>query len=382
MTERDVYYFTRFVLPYRVPILEELNEKLDGKLVVCSGEPPPGSSFESLTASDQPGYRQIRLPNRWFRGESLHYQSYKSAFLTSSIPGAVLVEESPRSLSLPGLLRHARSKGVASILWGHFSSNVRALGSNDLRDRLRIRMARRADALVCYTDQIADQLSNFVNKEKIFVARNTVDTDPLLQIYDRLREEGVQSVRERLSVRHENVVVFLGRLEKEKGTEMLIETMMRLRDRDCLLLVIGDGPERARMEHMADSNGVNIHFTGALTEPEELASYMFASDVMLNPGYLGLSIVHAFAMGVPVVAPVAGTLFRFHSPEWVYVRSGENGILVENATADSFADAIQTVVNERERFSIAALEFAREELSVDRMTHGILEAIRFATRTT
>jgi len=382
VTERDVYYFTRFVLPYRTPILEILNEKLDGRLVVCSGEPQSGSSFETLVGSGQPGYRQIRLRNRWFRGETLHYQNYKSAFSKSGIPGAVLVEESPRSLSLPGLLRHARSKGAATILWGHFSSNVRALGSNDLRDRFRIRMAKRANALVCYTDQIADQLSGFVSDEKIFVARNTVDTGPLFQIYDRLSEEGVCSVRKRLSIYHENVIVFLGRLVKEKGTEMLIETMTHLRDRDYQLLVIGEGPERAQMKYMAESKGISIQFVGALTDDETLASYLYASDVLLNPGYLGLSIVHAFSIGVPVVAPVAGTAFRFHSPEWVYVRTGENGILVANATAENFADAVLTVMSERKRFSSAALQFAREELSVDRRIDGIVEAIRFAIKTT
>ena len=381
MIDRDVYYFTRFVQAYRIPILESLNEKLGGKLVVCSGDPPPGSSFEPLTGSGKPQYRQICLRNRWFRGETLHYQYYMSAFSTSGIPGAVLAEESPRSLSLPGLLRYARSKSVATILWGHFSANVRAFGSNDPRDRFRIRMAKRADALVCYTDQIADQLSNFVSKEKIFVAQNTVDTEPLLKMYDRLREEGLRSVRERLSIRHENVIVFLGRLVKEKGTDILIETMTHLKDRDHLLLVIGDGPERAQMERAADKKGVSIRFVGALTETEELASHLFASDVLLNPGYLGLSIVQAFAIGVPVVAPVAGTAFRFHSPEWVYVRSGENSILVENTTAKNFAEAVQTVESDRERFSTAALQFVRKELSADRMIDGILEAIQFATRT-
>lgn len=105
-------------------------------------------------------------------------------------------------------------------------------------------------------------------------------------------------------------------------------------------------------------------------------------DLCRDIRVFGLSVVHAFAMGVPVVALSAGTAFRFHSPEWVYVRNGENGILVENATAENFADAVRAVVGQRKRFSTAALQFAREELSVDRMIDGILGAIRFTTKTT
>lgn len=364
-----------------MPILEQLNRRLGGRLVVCSGEPPSGSSYESLLVTTSPSYRQICLQNRWLNGDRLHFQHYAEALSSPDQSIVVLAEESPRSVSLPFLLRKASNRGFPTILWGHFSSNNRPLGSKNIRDRYRIRMAKRADALVCYTDQIANQLSNFVNKEKIFVAQNTVDTEPLLKMYDRLREEGLRSVRKRLSIRHENVIVFLGRLVKEKGTDILIETMTHLKDRDYLLLVIGDGPERAQMERVADKKGVSIRFVGALTETEELASHLFASDVLLNPGYLGLSIVQAFAIGVPVVAPVAGTAFRFHSPEWVYVRSGENSILVENATARNFAEAVQTVESDRERFSTAALQFVRKELSADRMIDGILEAIQFATRT-
>jgi len=37
---RPIYYFARMIPWYRIPVLEELNERFDGRLVVCAGDPP------------------------------------------------------------------------------------------------------------------------------------------------------------------------------------------------------------------------------------------------------------------------------------------------------------------------------------------------------
>ncbi len=378
--QHPVLYFTRFVPGYRVPVLEALNKRLANGLVVCSGEPPEGSSLAELSPNIGTEYRRHTLKNVWMAGHRAHWQRFDSALTSFSDAGIVLAEESPRSLSLPFLMRKARQRGCGTILWGHFSSNLRPLGSSDLRDQYRVRLARKADAVICYTDQIAADLHPLVGDEKVFVARNTLDTPTLFALHERLHEEGKKSVRARLLLPDKPTVLFVGRLIREKGVFRVLETAAALGKEDVSLIIIGNGPEKTEMETKAAELGLTVRFLGAVTELSESAPFIFASDVLLNPGYLGLSVNHAFCLGVPVIAPNPVGDSRMHSPEWSYVVSGENGILTSSDSAEDLAEGVQTALTSQERFSQAASQYSRTELSLERMIDGLEEAIRFVQK--
>lgn len=375
--QHPVLYFTRFVPGYRVPVLEALNKRLDDGLVVCAGEPPPGSSLAGLSRTDRTGYRRHTLKNSWIGGDRLHWQPFDSALNSYPDSRIVLAEESPRSLSLPFLMRNARRRDCGTILWGHFSSNSRPLGSPDLRDRYRVGLARRADAAICYTDQVAKDLGSRIGTEKVFVARNTLDTPSLFALHQRLEKEGKKSVRDRLRLPDKPTILFLGRLIRDKGIYRVLETAAVLGKGEVSLVIIGDGPERIMMERQAAELELTVRFLGAVTDLSESAPFIFASDVLLNPGYLGLSINHAFSLGVPVIAPAPVGESRMHSPEWSYIASGENGILTPSDSAEDLAGGIRAILASQAQFSAAASEYSRAELGLDRMIDGLEDAIRF-----
>jgi glycosyltransferase involved in cell wall biosynthesis len=239
-------------------------------------------------------------------------------------------------------------------------------------------MATRADAVVTYTQEIARQLKETLEPEKVFVAQNTLDTQFLFSEYDRLSQEGKTSVRRRLDLPDRQIVLYLGRLIEEKGTRQIINIVNRL-STDNLLLVIGEGPERGFLERTAQKKGVDVRFTGSINDDRELAPFIYASDVLLNPGYVGLSVVHAFALGVPIVAPAPSGPGRYHSPEWVHVRSGENGLLVDDPTEERMSTAVRDILADQVLYSEAAQKYARESLSIDRMLDGLMEAIQYVS---
>jgi len=380
--EQPVLVFNRISPPaYRIPVLEKLNDKLGGRLVFCSGRPPGGAGFASLAPNRSPRFRQVGLPNYWLGGERLHFQPFREAFRRYGSPSVVVAEENPRSLSLPLLLRHAVRLGAGTVLWGHFSSNRRAFSPRNLQDRYRIRLARRADACLCYTEQIADLLRPHLPERRIFVARNTLDTDELFAIRDRLAREGKAAVRGRLGFESDlPVVCFIGRLTRAKGVGLLLTVFREFRSqRPARLVIIGDGPERAAMDATVRRERIaDVHFLGPMSQFEESAPYVYASDVMLLPGYLGLAVNHAFCLGVPVVSQASPGAMRFHSPEVAYVRPGENGILSEYGEPDAMVRALHEVLSRQEEYSRNAHAFAREQLGVERMVGGMLDAINFA----
>ncbi len=383
MNERPIFYFPR-MLPfnYRVAVLERLNERLGGRLVVCSGQAPEATALQSITDEEQRGYRIIQLRNLWWGGEKIHAQFFGRAFREGGMPSVIMAEESPRTLTQPWLLRHARRHGIGRVLWGHFSSNNRPFSPDNWADRYRIRLARQAEAVVSYTEEMADLLRPFIPAKRLFVARNTLDTDTLFALYDQLAAAGKVAVRRRLGL-PENlpVLVFIGRLIPEKGTDLLLDVFSALRARrPAHLLIIGDGPEHTAMERRVTEEKIeNVLFLGAMKAWEASAPYLFAADVMFQPGYLGLSVNHAFAFGVPVVSqapPPDGR--RFHSPEVAFVEPGQNGMLAEYGNLDALLKALELVLDQQERFAHHALITARSRLTLDQMVDGLEAAIRFA----
>jgi glycosyltransferase involved in cell wall biosynthesis len=365
---------------YRIPVLEKLNERLDGRLVVCAGLPPSTSSFNFLMPEEKKGFRSIALKNRWLFGERMHAQPFRRVFREIGDPAVVLAEESPRSVTLPFLLRHAHKCGAGRVLWGHFSSLKRQFDpKRHPQDRYRVALARHVEACACYTPGVAELLRPYVPEENLFVARNTIDMGQMFEQYDLLAAEGKDAVRRRLSLRTDvPVLAYLGRLIPEKGTAMLLETFARLRaDTPAELLIIGDGPERSAMESYVASHAVpGVRFLGSLFEGA--APYLFASDVMLVPGYLGLVINHSFAFGLPIVSMRKPIGMASHSPEVEYVRSGENGLLCEGVDAEDLHRGVKTVLGDQHRFSTNALRTARNELTVDQMLDGLHDAIQHA----
>lgn len=123
------------------------------------------------------------------------------------------------------------------------------------------------------------------------------------------------------------LLVYVGRLAREKGLDLLLEAFARAcRSRPLHLLLVGHGPERAGLERRAREAGVwdRVTFAGALPHPEALA-WMKASDVFVFASRTetqGLAVVEAMACGLPVAAVEAtGTSET--------VTHGRTGLLVD-----------------------------------------------------
>jgi glycosyltransferase involved in cell wall biosynthesis len=105
------------------------------------------------------------------------------------------------------------------------------------------------------------------------------------------------------------------------------------------LTIVGDGPERARLERVATESGADTRFLGRLTN-EEIRTLYRRAAVTLLPGEEDFGIVplEAQACGRPVVA-----LARGGTAETIV--TGETGTLVGDMTPDAFATAIASTLD-------------------------------------
>lgn len=194
---------------------------------------------------------------------------------------------------------------------------------------------RRAAATLVLTSRLADRLRRDPGLERVHVIRRGIDRrafvdpgpDPFPEIAGRPR------------------VVFLGRLARAKGVEPLIVAASRLRTAGVQVVLVGDGPERQRVERAARRLGIaeRIHITGFVAH-ERVPAVLASADLLVLPSLyeeLGTVLIEAMQVGLPVVASRVGGI-----PE--LLRHGELGVLVPAGDAGALASAIDAVLADRE----------------------------------
>ena len=158
-------------------------------------------------------------------------------------------------------------------------------------------------------------------------------------------------------------VVFLGRMTKLKGGDLLIRAVRRAAacmDRPIQLTMAGDGPQRQEWQALASRLAVPCTFTGWVNAAGRQTLLRSASVVALPslwPEPFGLVGLEAGALGVPAIAVDAGGIRQ-------WLREGVNGVTVRApASGRSFGDAIASFLGNRDALAMfrdGAYRVARE----------------------
>jgi glycosyltransferase involved in cell wall biosynthesis len=178
----------------------------------------------------------------------------------------------------------------------------------------------------------------------------------------------------------ESDVIHLGRLIDEKRVDVLVRAIARVADRSpgVRCLIVGDGPERERLESLVSALGVaaSVRFLGAVPD-DRIPALLRASRMLALPsqreGY-GIVVAEAKAAGiVPIVA--RGLLTA--APD--LVRDEVDG-LVFDGSVEALAAAIRRLLQQprtRERLARAAAGAARDLGWAERA--GEMERLYLAT---
>jgi len=163
------------------------------------------------------------------------------------------------------------------------------------------------------------------------------------------------------------VVIQVARLDATKNHRLALEAFRQLAADfpSALLLLVGDGPERARLESAAVELQLSakMKFLGSRSDVRRLLS---AADVAiltsLSEG-IPLSLIEAMAAGLPVVATSVGGV-----PE--VVEHGVTGLLVPSENPSALSDALRSLANDSElrtRLGNSGRKRAIEEFDEERM---------------
>ncbi len=243
---------------------------------------------------------------------------------------------------------------------------------------------RHADAIVVYGEHVKRYLiAQGVKADRIFIAPHAVDNETYSQ---PVPEHTLRNLRQELGLVPTNrVVLYLGRLEEVKGLTYLIRAFSELKDPDAILLLVGEGSQRAALERQVSELGLSsrVRFAGYVS-PDKTLHYYALAYVLVLPSVQtprgkelwGLVVNEAMNQGVPVIATdavgaAAGGLLR----------NGINGFVVPERDSDALAGALRRLLDNptlRHEMSRNARRFIAD-CDNERMVLGFRQAIEYVT---
>lgn len=163
--------------------------------------------------------------------------------------------------------------------------------------------------------------------------------------------------------------VYLGRLAPMKRVDGLVRAFNQLPDRE--LVIIGEGPERPKLERLA---GDNVRFTGFVDDADK-REWLSRARALCFPASnedFGMVPIEALAAGTPVIAVNEG--FQ----QW-QLRDGVNGLLYERGES-RLVDAIRRFEAEGVEMSERDISAWADQFGVDRFNRQMRAAIDAAKR--
>ncbi len=188
----------------------------------------------------------------------------------------------------------------------------------------------RSNAVTAVSESLKrDTYEHFPLKRDVAVIPNFVCTDMYPHTPD-------PALRARYAPNGEKLLVHVSNFRAVKRVEDVVGMFRILREKmPVKLLLIGDGPERQRIETMCRQHQTCnvIHFLGKMTRPEEV---MASCDLFVLPSEnesFGLAALEAMACGVPVVSSDTGGLpeVNIHGVSGLLNAVGDTRTMAENA---------------------------------------------------
>lgn len=343
---RHVLIVKTLIKQYRGAFFERLHEGLlsDGiELTVAYGKPSSGE-LEKGDNIDLPPSIGRRIPSYSFWGDRLVWQW--PGFREIWRADLIIVINANRNLLNLFLLLLSRLGWKKVAFWGHEQNYQRT--ALRLRDRVKQWLVLLPDWWFAYTEQTASRLkSSGFNPRHLTTINNAIDTSAFAQQVDSVSEMELSSMRDQLGLFEEDrVALYCGSLYAEKRISLLLDaaSLIAKKNPRFRLLIVGGGADVAIVRKACELNPF-IRYIGPLFGRDKAICYSL-SEVVINPGLVGLAILDAFAARRPLIT-LSDSL---HSPEIAYLSHDENGLILDGGV-ESLADGVMRIINSPEVYA-------------------------------
>lgn len=230
----------------------------------------------------------------------------------------------------------------------HYFSPSESMGKKMVKEFTRF-ISGHVDALIAPTEKVNEILEGYKVKAPVSVIPTGISLD---HFANKPSEEWLAAKREEYGLNGRKVLICLGRVAKEKNIETLINMVENL-PKDYLFLIVGDGPDRERLEGIVASKEINdkVVFAGMVT-PDQVPSYYCLGDIFVSASTSetqGLTYIEAMASGLPLLCKKDDCLNGV-------IYNGQNGYQWNSEI--EFSSDLSTIMSDYKCFADMALEMS------------------------
>ncbi len=365
--------------PYRAPLLDRVAALPEIELtVVYAAGTVAGRTWRVEPKHDAVFLRGVRVPGA---ARVLHHDY---PFTPGIVPALndgrpdVVVVSGWSTFAAQAAIAWCRVRGVPYLLVVEsHDEGPRAGWRRTVKDSVVPSVVANASGvLVTGTLARNSMVARGASADRVRVFANTVDVEEFGDQASRLLGRR-PDLRDALGATPDDVVVLsVARLAPEKGLDVLVRAIADAGDERLLLVVAGEGTERARLEKLAEEAGVRLVLTGDV-EWERVVELYVAADVfaLLSEREPWAVVVNeAAACGLPLV--LSDRVGAAHD----LLRDGENGTLVQAGDVAGAAAALRELAAdpERRRAQGARSREVAGDWGYGQSVEAFLEAVREA----
>jgi glycosyltransferase involved in cell wall biosynthesis len=291
----------------------------------------------------------------------------------------VVVEGNPRQIShfvLATTLRIFRNKVV---LWT-MAHSFRGFAPTE---NLRLFWSKIFKYIYVYTDAEADFLRNKGFKKQYIVGMNNgLNQKKIDAAILEWNKEKLENWNKSKGFEDAMLLLSCSRLEPKNKYEFVIQALPIILEKvpNLIWCIIGKGVEEEKLRALVTSKGLdsNVRFIGEIYNETELAPWFLSSDVFVHPAAIGLSLLHSFGYGLPVVT---NSNAHLHNPEYAAFEEGLTGRSFIENDIDNLASVIIKLLEDQENLAkmkpytqIIAREKYNSEVMASRFTDIVNKA--------
>jgi glycosyltransferase involved in cell wall biosynthesis len=333
-------------------------------------------NWQAYTGGILPGVRIVNLESESFLGldfeRNVSRKSYQVVLqeLQSFQPDIIHVDEPERLftgfLKIPGI-DYAKRAGIPCVSFFH--TNLLEYGKDYFNtpaiiDRI-IRYILKFPLAWIYNAYDLTLVSSRVTQQKLTklgiknLLREELLGIDIANFSPQLKQTNFFTNKYQLpNIEQKVKLIFLGRLAPDKGWNFTIDAFTKIAQEvnleDVALIIAGDGSMRDRISQKLSALAPHTYLLGRIS-PEDVPALLVNSDIHVTTSEKetkGLTVLEAFAAGIPVLAPRAGGLVDS-------IEDGENGLLFAPQDKADFTRKLKTLINElslRQKMGIKAKE--------------------------
>lgn len=247
---------------------------------------------------------------------------------------------------------YAKLNHIKFVWWSHGGFGRQG----KLGKSIRSWFYRKSDFVFAYSGKGFDNLLNLgVKSSKVLSIGNAINTEDYGFNYSRNADnKGKQQI----------TLLFSGRINQKRRIETLLHAIKELKiiGKQKIKCIIIGGGDTFKLKKLSNSLGISddVEFVGP-KYGSEVVEYFKNADIFVFPSGIGLSILHAFSYGLPVITT---NRMDLHSPEIELLKPGINGDFFQHDNYYSLAKRIdewaEKIISDKKRITNECIKVINE----------------------